>query len=207
MNLRKTVVSLFAAAALSMSIAAPVAFAEDSQSSRDYHATAEEDGVLTPAHLWSNMTFGAVGVTASSGGQLSQSNILEIEDTRAGSPGWIVQVSTSGMIGENPAHFIEAENLTVKRNTANGLSGWRNACQFSGLEANPSNPFQITNMLVTTDSSQPLTSGVNVISGEAGRGCGKVMANTTFTLTVPAGQNPDTYNGNVIVTTMPNEPQ
>jgi hypothetical protein len=209
MKLSSKVLGLFAAAAMIMSVTAPLTTAQSTAvpgSQRSSSASVREDGTLTGAHLWSNLTFGTVGVTSQTGGKTSpEVVIMDLTDNRAYSHGWTVQLSASDLVEQDDANRnISSENLLVSRNTASSQSGFGRQCDTN--EANTSNPYQTPEMLVTAGNAKPVGSGIDVMSAKNGRGCGLVRSSLKYELNVPAGQytggGTAVYNGTVTVTTM-----
>jgi hypothetical protein len=188
MNLKKTAISLFAAMAMTLTLAAPMASAQIQQTSQ---ATVNEDGSFSYQMTFASMSFSAVDVTSTEGATVraSRGNV-QFTDTHSYNPtGWKIAISSGNLETLDEAHFISNENLSVWERSAPGCAyaatypvvgnnGYQTLS--THLPGGPGGP------------GVPLSVQQDVVSASSGRGCGTSNVGLYYSLNVPAG----TYTGN-----------
>lgn len=190
MNLKKTVVTLFAASAITMSMAAPVALADDT---KEVNASVGENGTFSysfdPEH---NVEFTGASVDTKTGSnQVRDRGAIKFIDDYAYSNGFTLQLS----VGEF-SHTVNGKIYTIPNSSlairdANGpiyivCSGLRN-----GGESTNGNAYQKVQSFDTSADGVPLSTPQNIVTVSAGRGCGESDFKVDYIFTAPAG----TYTG------------
>jgi hypothetical protein len=188
MNFKKTVLSSFAIVALSLSMAAPVALAADTeQDLRNAQASVTEGGSMNFG-TWQGVTFGSVTVTTTKGAETSeQPQLLEVNDSHSSSFGYTLQLSADDLIEADGNYVIDNDNLLVRR------SGFVAHSSCLGGAAKPvvgGNGYQKTTIGLG-NAQTSLETPVTLVSADAGRGCGLFHLGYMYQLDVPAG----TYTG------------
>lgn len=193
MNLKKTVLSLFAAVAMVGSMLLPAYAADVTVSS-----TAGEDGsFISPYMTTSTLAFPVALVQAQVGDTVeSNQRWMVTGDSRAYSPGWTISMDADDFTDGN-GHVIEIENLSVSfKSFESSATGCTTA------NPKPDNPYGT----MIKGGGTFGDSAVTVLEHTPGRGCsfissGVIKPSYIFTLNVP----PATYTGGheaVYTTTM-----
>ncbi len=184
MNLKKTLLSLFAATALTLSFAMPAVQAgtTSQQTSVNVNEAGEFD-----LHLESGFQFGGTDVAADDGdSSISNWTVLKVTDLRTSSPGFNVHVTASNLT--NGEYYIENSNITWNVQLLNGEY--------------PDNPVVGNNSIQNisiNEGNHSMGSSLFVTSGDEGRGVGVNRIGGQATLTVPGGTATGPYTGSLTV--------
>lgn len=143
--------------------------------------------------LWGVGSIGSVDVTSTTGGSVTYGQTLQVNDQRATSPGWNLELSISDFSDGN-GHTIEASNvgLTVQR------FNYASSCMTSAAPPpNPTNAYQTVSDVTGSGhagghfESAPIAYPLTAVSADSGRGCGNFITGLTNLVKIPAG----TYTG------------
>jgi hypothetical protein len=199
MNFKKTLLSSFAVMALSLSMAAPVALAADTDKDvRNSQASVTEGGSMNFS-TWQGVTFGSVTVTTTTGAETTeQAQLLVVNDSHSSSSGYELQVS-AGDLTESGGHVIDNDNLIIRR------SGFVAHSSCMGGAAPPvvgGNGYQTT-AIGLGNVQTPLGTPITLVSAGEGRGCGLFHLGYMYKMNVPAGTytggGTAVYNGNITI--------
>jgi hypothetical protein len=204
MNLKKTVLSSLAVVALSLSMAAPIAFAAEGNSV-DGRVGVNEIGTFN-YNLWGSHApnFGMTNLNTTTGDQVlpTRQQQVDYHELRTTSPGWTIQLAASDFVADdNSSHQIDASYLSVT--AGNPYAGAAFSCLKTSAIENEDNPFAPPTV---PTSQSDLSDAVPIMRAEPGRGCGTFYQVLTWQLTVPQGTytggGETTYVSDITVSTM-----
>lgn len=200
MNFKKTFVSAVATVALSISLVAPMAFADSSQTAS---STIDEGGEFTFQMGFSSVSFTAEGVTTSQSVIVQSSRgSVSFNDTHAyNDDGWSLSVHADDFKTSDGVYSIDSDNFRVWERSKAGCTMAASSPVVGG------NNYQtITDGYLPTGPGStavpkglPMSSDQKVVSGSEGRGCGASSVGLYYQLTVPAGTY--TAGGSAVYTT------
>lgn len=218
MNLKKTVLSLFAATAIVGSMLAPVAAQVPTPKNENTHSTVTEGGGFT-------FSFGGGGhggvlfvdaVVSSPLGdtvELSGANhrVMSVSDTRTSSPGYTLQMTATNLEHSGFAtngFYIDKSYLSVRNGGGNGPVGVHSSCLWNGALATPdgavvgNNTYQVHTWTLGSTYT-PIGDGTQLFTAGEGRGCdfgrGGFQYNMGWQLALPGGIATGTYQGSVTI--------
>lgn len=207
MNLKKKAISLFAAASLAMTMGAPLVSAAEGNSV-DGEVGVYETGTFN-YNLWGSHApdFGTVGLKTTTGDQVLPQKRQQVDyhELRTTSPGWTIQLTaTEFEANDGSGHSISSEYLAVSPGTPRVGAAF--ACYKSTAVENPDNPF--AKPVVPASGKFTLDSAVEILTADAGRGCGTFYQDLMWEMTVPQGtytggnNTPVTYVSNITASTV-----
>jgi hypothetical protein len=192
MKLRRHVAAVAGSLAMLVGLAGPVM--ADPNNPVPVSLTITEGGSFSQ-WLWgsSGVNIGSMTVTTLAGGTTASINQrMNMNDTRATSPGWSISIAASDFADTTNTHFIDNTNIQlldgpIAGNATDCLTGGGDPLPMSPV--NPSNPYQV--ITPTTGLPSGLGSSVLLVTGTSGRGCGLMGLSLHYKVTVPPG----TYTG------------
>lgn len=214
MNLKKTVLSLFAATAIVASLFAPVAAEDDPEpvtSMERTRITVLEGGDLTMSFGYSpGFEYPSVAVTTSNAAWSQRTDgysyiSINVNDQQSTSNGWKLTLTSTDLVNLQ-GNIIPADSVHI-----GGARFWSSAhsCPVQDAmagdpDSHPLNAFQVITLKPTHAHQSVGTSGLEVAVAGAGRGCGATLPVYNTSLFVHAGtdtQNSESlYSGRITAT-------
>lgn len=185
MKLRSTILGAVAAVAMIGAAISPSLAADQPQVNAN--VTLNDVGTFQ-FWLWGAVhNLGSVNVSTTTGGNLPYEQVLQVNDERAFSPGYSLQIAVTDF-SDGGGHTIEASNVTLNTQRFNRA----NSCIGGSAPAPvPSNPYQSVANVTGSGNADvhvgPLTYSQTVVSAGPGRGCGDFYTGLTNNVNIPAG--------------------
>lgn len=214
MNLKKSVLSLFAATAIVASLFAPVAADDDPITSTERtRITVGEGGDLTMAFGYSpGFEYPSVNVTTTTSAWSMRDDgypyiSISVDDQQSKSNGWKLTLTSTNLVNLQGS-IIPADSVHIGQ----GRFWFPDSCpvqtEMAGNPAShPLNDFQVISVQPTHDPVPVGTSGLQVAQATPGRGCGDALPTYGTSLFVHAGtdtQNSESlYSGRITATLDP----